>query len=53
MIKGGKAGTTLKNLFQRMNNPTKSAAKAIKDFGLETAQTEIQNGHLGKGLIEM
>ena len=53
MIKGGKAGTTLKNFFQRMNNPTKAAAKAIKEFGLETAQAEIQNGHLGKGLIEM
>ena len=53
MIKGGKAGTTLKNFFQRMNNPPKAAAKAIKDFGLETAQAEIQNGHLGKGLIEM
>lgn len=53
MIKGGKAGTTLKNLFQRMNNPPKAAAKAIKEFGLESAQAEIQNGHLGKGLIEM
>ena len=53
MIKGGKAGTTLKNFFQRMNNPPKAAAAAIKEFGLETAQAEIQNGHLGKGLIEM
>lgn len=53
MIKGGKAGTTLKNLFQRMNNPPKAAAKAIKEFGLESAQAEIRNGHLGKGLIEM
>ena len=53
MIKGGKAGTTLKNFFQRMNNPPKAAAKAIKEFGLESAQAEIQNGHLGKGLIEM
>ena len=53
MIKGGKAGTTLKNLFQRMNNPPKAAAAAIKEFGLESAQAEIQNGHLGKGLIEM
>ena len=53
MIKGGKAGTTLKNFFQRMNNPPKAAAKAIKEFGLETAQAEIQNGHLGKGLLEM
>ena len=53
MIKGGKAGTTLKNLFQRMNNPPKAAAKAIKEFGLESAQAQIQNGNLGKGLIEM
>ena len=53
MIKGGKAGTTLKNFFQRMNNPPKAAAAAIKEFGLESAQAEIQNGHLGKGLIEM
>lgn len=53
MIKGGKAGTTLKNFFQRMNNPPKAAAKAIKEFGLETAQAYIQNGELGKGLIEM
>ncbi len=53
MIKGGKAGTTLKNLFQRMNTPTKAAAAAIKGFGLETAQAYIQNGQLGKGLIEM
>ena len=53
MIKGGKAGTTLKNLFQRMNTPTKAAANAIKGFGLETAQAYIQNGQLGKGLIEM
>ena len=53
MIKGGKAGTTLKNLFQRMNTPTKAAGNAIKEFGLETAQAYIQNGQLGKGLIEM
>lgn len=53
MIKGGKAGTTLKNFFQRMNNPPKAAAAAIKEFGLESAQAQIQNGHLGKGLIEM
>ena len=53
MIKGGKAGTTLKNLFQRMNNPPKAAAKAIKEFGLESAQSKIQSGKLGEGLIEM
>ena len=53
MIKGGKAGTTLKNLFQRMNTPTKAAANAIKGFGLETARAYIQNGEVGKGLIEM
>lgn len=53
MIKGGKAGTTLKNFFQRMNNPPKAAAAAIKEFGLESAQAQIQNGNLGKGLIEM
>lgn len=53
MIKGGKAGTTLKNFFQRMNNPPKAAAKAIKEFGLESAQAKIQNGKLGEGLIEM
>ena len=53
MIKGGKAGTTLKNFFQRMNNPPKAAAKAIKEFGLESAQSKIQSGKLGEGLIEM
>ena len=53
MIKGGKAGTTLKNFFQRMNNPPKAAAAAIKEFGLESAQSKIQSGKLGEGLIEM
>ena len=52
-IKSGKAGTALKNLFQRMNNPPKAAAKAIKDYNLEVAQGYIQSGRLIDGLIEM
>ena len=52
-IKGGKAGTALKNLFQRMAAPTKEAASAIKEFGLETAQTKIVSGDLKGGLLEM
>ena len=52
-IKGGKAGTALKNLFQRMAAPTKEAASAIKEFGLETAQAKIVSGDLKGGLLEM
>ena len=52
-IKGGKAGTALKNLFQRMAAPTKEAASAIKEFGLESAQTKIVSGDLKGGLLEM
>ena len=52
-IKSGKAGTALKNLFQRMNNPPKAAAKAIKDYNLEVAQGYIQSGRLIDGLVEM
>ena len=52
-IKGGKAGTALKNLFQRMAAPTKEAASAIKEFGLESAQAKIVSGDLKGGLLEM
>ena len=52
-IKGGKAGTALKNLFQRMAAPTKEAASAIKEYGLETAQAKIVSGDLKGGLLEM
>ena len=52
-IKGGKAGTALKNLFQRMAAPTKEAANAIKQYGLETAQAKIVSGDLKGGLLEM
>ncbi len=52
-IKGGKAGTALKNLFQRMAAPTKEAANAIKQYGLESAQAKITSGDLKGGLIEM
>lgn len=52
-IKGGKAGTALKNLFQRMAAPTKEAANAIKEYGLETAQAKITSGDLKGGLLEM
>ena len=52
-IKGGKAGTALKNLFQRMAAPTKEAANAIKEYGLETAQAKIVSGDLKGGLLEM
>lgn len=52
-IKGGKAGTALKNLFQRMSAPTKEAASAIKEYGLETAQAKIVSGDLKGGLLEM
>ena len=52
-IKGGKAGTALKNLFQRMAAPTKEAANAIKEYSLETAQAKIVSGDLKGGLLEM
>ena len=52
-IKGGKAGTALKNLFQRMAAPTKEAASAIKQYGLESAQAKITSGDLKGGLLEM
>ncbi len=52
-IKSGKAGTALKNLFQRMSSPTKEAAAAIEKFGLETARTKIVSGDLKGGLLEM
>ena len=52
-IKGGKAGTALKNLFQRMAAPTKEAANAIKQYGLESAQAKITSGDLKGGLLEM
>ena len=52
-IKGGKAGTALKNLFQRMAAPTKEAASAIKEYGLESAQAKITSGDLKGGLLEM
>ena len=52
-IKGGKAGTALKNLFQRMAAPTKEAASAIKEYSLETAQAKIVSGDLKGGLLEM
>ena len=52
-IKGGKAGTALKNLFQRMAAPTKEAASAIKEYGLEAAQAKIVSGDLKGGLLEM
>ena len=53
MIRGGKAGTSLKNTLQRMANPTKEAKEAIKQYGLENAQAMINSGHLKDGLIEM
>lgn len=52
-IKGGKAGTAMKNLLQRMSAPTKEVAMALKDFNLEGAQTKIVTGDLKGGLIEM
>ena len=53
MIRGGKAGTSLKNTLQRMANPTKGAKEAIKQYHLETAQAMINSGRLKDGLIEM
>ena len=52
-IKGGKAGTALKNLFQRMAAPTKEAATAIEKYNLQTAQAKIVSGDLKGGLLEM
>lgn len=52
-IKGGKAGTALKNLFQRMAAPTKEAAAAIEKYNLQTAQAKIVSGDLKGGLLEM
>lgn len=52
-IKGGKAGTAMKNLLQRMAAPTKEAASAIKEFHLEGARAKIVTGDLKGGLIEM
>ena len=52
-IKSGKAGTAMKNVLQRMSNPTKEASKAINKFGLETARAKICSGDLVGGLIEM
>lgn len=52
-IKGGKAGTALKNLFQRLAAPTKEAAAAIEKYNLETAQAKITSGDLKGGLLEM
>lgn len=52
-IKGGKAGTALKNLFQRMAAPTKEASAAIEKYNLQTAQAKIVSGDLKGGLLEM
>ena len=52
-IKGGKAGTTMKNFLQRMAAPTKEASDAIKQYGLESAQAKIASGDLKGGLLEM
>ena len=52
-IKGGKAGTAMKNVLQRMAAPTKDVASAIKEFHLEGAQAKIVTGDLKGGLLEM
>ena len=36
-IKGGRAGTTLKNMFLKLASPTAKGAKLLKTFGVETA----------------
>ena len=52
-IKGGKAGTALKNVLARMAAPTKEASKAIEEFNLQGARTKIVSGDLKGGLLEM
>ena len=52
-IRGGKAGTAMKNLLQRMAAPTKEAASAIKEFNLEGARAKIVSGDFKGGLLEM
>lgn len=50
---GGKAGTAMKNLLQRMSATTKESAAAIEEFHLEEAQAKIVTGDLKGGLLEM
>lgn len=52
-IKSGKAGTSLKNILQRMSAPTKEVTKAINKYGLETARAKIVSGDLAGGLLEL
>ena len=49
-IVGSKAGTSLRAILNRLTTGSGQAGKAIKQYGLETAVSAIQSGHLTKGL---
>lgn len=52
-IKGGEAGTQLKNFLARMAGDVPAVTKAVSKYGLESAKTEIVNGNLTEGLEQM
>lgn len=52
-IKGGEAGTKLRNIILSLSSPTETAAIAIKELGLETADSQGNMRDLNDILTDM
>ena len=52
-IKGGQAGTSFKNIIQRMIKPTKESAEAMQDLGLNITDADGNTKSLRQVMTEM